>query len=148
MIEIRPITPEDAAAVSRLLQQLGYAVEPLRAAERICQLDATGSDPILLAVADGQALGVVAMHLSDMLQYERPVMRVTALVVDHSARRRGIGKLLMDRAEGLASAAGCEFVELTSAATRAEAHAFYRNIGYEPNSLRFRKILATQHTPP
>jgi hypothetical protein len=29
MIEIRPITPEDAAAVGRLLQQLGYAVEPL-----------------------------------------------------------------------------------------------------------------------
>ena len=68
-------------------------------------------------------------------------MRVTALVVDCRARRRGIGKLLMDRAESLASTAGCEIVELTSAATRAEAHAFYRSIGYEPNSLRFRKVL-------
>src|SRR5260370_8409812 len=82
MIEIRPITPEDAAAVSRLLQQLGYAAEPLRAAERICQLDATGSDPILLADADEQALGVLAMHLSDMLHYGRPGIRVTALIAD------------------------------------------------------------------
>jgi GNAT superfamily N-acetyltransferase len=144
MIEIRPITPEDAVAVSRLLQQLGYAVEPLQAAERIRQLGETGSDPILLAVADRQVLGFIAMHLSQMLQYERPVMRVTALVVDSGARRSGIGKLLMDRAEDLASAAGCEIVELTSAATRAETHAFYRSIGYEPNSLRFRKVLVAQ----
>jgi hypothetical protein len=53
---------------------------------------------------------------------------------------------MMDRfspgdAESLASTAGCEIIELTSAATRAEAHAFYRSIGYEPNSLRFRKML-------
>ena len=48
MIEIRPITPEDAAAVGRLLQQLGYAVEPLHVSGRIGQLGNTGSDPILL----------------------------------------------------------------------------------------------------
>jgi ribosomal protein S18 acetylase RimI-like enzyme len=51
------------------------------------------------------------------------------------------GKLLMQRAEQVGSAAGCEFVELTSAMDRAEAHAFYRSIGYKPNSLRFRKLL-------
>jgi GNAT superfamily N-acetyltransferase len=84
----------------------------------------TGSDPILLAVSDRRVLGFIAMHVSQMVQYERPVMRVTALVVDCRARRRGIGKLLMDRAESLASSAGCEIVELTSAATRADAHAF------------------------
>jgi ribosomal protein S18 acetylase RimI-like enzyme len=79
------------------------------------------------------------MHRCWMLQYERPVLRVTALVVDGGARRRGIGKLLMQRAEALAVAAGCEFVEVTSAANRGDAHAFYRAIGYEANSLRFRK---------
>jgi ribosomal protein S18 acetylase RimI-like enzyme len=79
-----------------------------------------------------------------MLQYASPILRVTALVVDRRARRRGVGKLLMERAEQIGSAAGCEFVELTSAMDRAEAHAFYRNIGYEPNSLRFRKSLVGQ----
>jgi predicted N-acetyltransferase YhbS len=144
MVEIRMSTPEDAAAVSYLLEQLGYAVEPQRAAERISRLGDTGVDPILLAVADGQMLGLIAMHLTQMLQYQAPVMRVTALIVDCRARRRAIGKLLMERAERLAAAAGCEFVELTSALGRSEAHAFYRSIGYEPNSLRFRKILVEQ----
>jgi ribosomal protein S18 acetylase RimI-like enzyme len=76
-----------------------------------------------------------------MLQYPSPTVRVTALVVDRRARRRGVGKLLMERAERVGVAAGCEFAELTSAMDRTEAHAFYRSIGYEPNSLRFRKPL-------
>ena len=35
MVEIRMCTPEDATVVSYLLKQLGYVVEPQRAAERI-----------------------------------------------------------------------------------------------------------------
>jgi predicted N-acetyltransferase YhbS len=96
MVEIRMCTPEDAAAVSYLLEQLGYVVEPQRAAERIRQLGDTGVDPMLLAVADGQVLGILAMHLCPMLQYQAPVMRVTVLVVDCDAHRRGIGRLLME----------------------------------------------------
>ena len=76
-----------------------------------------------------------------MLQYASPVVRVTALVVERPARHRGVGRLLMEHAEQIGSAAGCEFVELTSAMNRTEAHAFYRSIGYEPNSFRFRKPL-------
>ena len=142
MTKIRACMPEDAAAVSALLGELGYSVSPQQAAERIPQLDKTGSDPIFLAISEGRVAGVLACHFCRMLQYPDPVMRVTAVVVDRQARRLGIGKLLMQHAEALAAARGCEFVELTSATTRAEAHAFYRSIGYEPNSLRFRKSVA------
>jgi hypothetical protein len=144
MIEIRACTPDDAAAVSTLLAELGYTVSIRQATEQVRELSKTGSDPIFLAVADGQVLGLLALHLRRMLQYASPVVRVTALVVDRQARRRGVGKLLMERAEQIGSAAGCEFVELTSAVDRTEAHAFYRSIGYEPNSLRFRKPLVRQ----
>jgi GNAT superfamily N-acetyltransferase len=141
MTQIRACAPDDAETVSCLLGQLGYRVEPGPAAERIRQLAETEADPIFLAVADGQVVGVVATHRCRMVQYEKPVLRVTALVVDGRARRRGIGKMLMRRAESLAAATGCEFIELTSAADRADAHAFYRAIGYEANSVRFRKAL-------
>jgi hypothetical protein len=130
--------------VSTLLAELGYTVSIRQATEQVRELSKTGSDPIFLAVADGQVLGLLALHLRRMLQYASPVVRVTALVVDRQARRRGVGKLLMERAEQIGSAAGCEFVELTSAVDRTEAHAFYRSIGYEPNSLRFRKPLVRQ----
>jgi len=144
MIEIRASTPDDAVAVSTLLGELGYTVSVRQTAEHVLELSKTGSDPIFLAVADGQVLGLLALHLCRMLQYASPVVRVTALVVARRTRRRGVGKLLMEHAEQVGSAAGCEFVELTSAMDRTEAHAFYRSIGYEPNSLRFRKLLVRQ----
>ncbi len=141
MIEVRACTPDDAVAVSALLGELGYTVAMQQAKDGVLELSKTGADPIFLALADDQVLGLLASHLCRMLQYPNPVLRVTALVVDRRARRRGVGKLLMEHAEQIAFAAGCEFVELTSAMDRKEAHAFYRGIGYEPNSLRFRKPL-------
>jgi hypothetical protein len=50
----------------------------------------------------------------------------------------------MEHAEHLAATAGCEAVELTSAVGRTDAHAFYRSIGYDASSLRFRKALTGQ----
>jgi GNAT superfamily N-acetyltransferase len=142
MIEIRTCTPADAIPVSSLLDELGYKVSASQAAGHIRQLTQTGADPIFLAVADTDVLGLVASHICRMLQYDKPLLRVTALVVDSRARRRGVGKLLIEHAERFAAAAGCEAVELTSAVGRLEAHTFYRSIGYEANSLRFRKALA------
>jgi GNAT superfamily N-acetyltransferase len=142
MIEIRPCTSDDAVAVSTLLGELGYTASIEQATEQIADLNRTGSDPIFLAVAEGHVLGLLALHRCRVLQYPSPIMRVMALVVDRRARRRGVGKLLMEHAEQVGSAAGCDFVELTSAMDRADAHAFYRSIGYEPSSLRFRKPLA------
>jgi GNAT superfamily N-acetyltransferase len=141
VIEIRACTPHDAVAVSTLLGELGYTVSAKQATEQIAELSQTGTDPIFLAIADGQVLGLLACHLCRVLQYASPIIRVMALVIDRRARRRGVGKLLMEHAERMGSGAGCEFVELTSAMGRAEAHAFYRSIGYAPNSLRFRKPL-------
>jgi ribosomal protein S18 acetylase RimI-like enzyme len=144
MIEIRPCTSDDAVAVSTLSGELGYAVSVRQAREQLTELRKTGTDPIFLAIADGQAAGLVSLHLYRILQYTSPIVRVTTLVVDRRARRRGVGKLLMEHAEQMGSAAGCEFVELTSAIDRTEARAFYHNIGYDSNSLRFRKLLVRQ----
>jgi GNAT superfamily N-acetyltransferase len=141
MIEVRACTPDDAATVSALLSELGYTVPIRQATESIQELSKTGADPIFVAIADGRVVGLLAAHQCRMVQYTNPVLRITALVVERPARHLGVGRVLMECAEQIGSAAGCEFVELTSAVNRAEAHAFYRSIGYEPNSFRFRKLL-------
>ena len=141
MIEIRPSTLTDALAVSALLEELGYKVSPEAAVARLQRLNATGSDPTFVAYESRRPLGLIALHRCRMIQYEKSVMRITALVVHHRTRRRGIGRLLIDHALRWAEQAGCELVELTSALDRADAHAFYRNLGFESNSIRFRKSL-------
>jgi GNAT superfamily N-acetyltransferase len=141
VIEVQPCTPEDAPAVSALLGELGYEASSQAAAERVRRLNETGSDPTFIAGEDSRPLGLMALHRCYMIQYRTPVVRITALVVHQEARRRGIGRLLIDHALRWAEQSGCELVELTSALNRREAHAFYRELGFEANSLRFRKSL-------
>jgi predicted N-acetyltransferase YhbS len=57
MIEIRACTPDDAAAVSTLLSELGYTVPIRQASENIRALSKTGSDSIFVAVGDGRVVG-------------------------------------------------------------------------------------------
>jgi GNAT superfamily N-acetyltransferase len=142
MIEIRPCLPEDAADVSALLGELGYRLSFEAAAEGVRRLNETGSDPTFIAGENGRPLGLIALHRCYMIQYRAPVLRITALVVEQPARRRGVGRLLINYAMCWARQRGCEFIELTSALNRAEAHAFYRDLGFESNSLRFRKSLS------
>jgi GNAT superfamily N-acetyltransferase len=141
VIEIHTCKPEDAVAVSVLLGELGYEVSAQAAVERMRRLNDTGLDPMFLAVDDGRPLGLIALHRCHMIQYSTPVARITALVVRRGARRRGIGRLLIDHALCWAAQQACELVELTSPLSREEAHTFYRDLGFEPNSLRFRKML-------
>ena len=141
MIEIRRATPADGAAVSALLDQLGYAASPVAAGERLRRLEMTGADPVFLACDGADCLGLLALHIAPMLQYARPAARITALVVDARHRRSGVGRRLIAHAIAAAEAAGCELLELTSALDRTDAHAFYRRLGFAANSLRFRKPL-------
>jgi GNAT superfamily N-acetyltransferase len=141
VIEVRPCAPEDAAAVSALLGELGYEVSTQDAAGYVQRLNGTGSDPTFIADEHSRPLGLIALHRCYMIQYRSPVARITALVVHPWARRRGIGRLLIGHALRWAEQRGCELVELTSALSRTEAHAFYRDLGFEANSLRFRKSL-------
>jgi GNAT superfamily N-acetyltransferase len=113
MIEIRTCTPEESAEVCALLGELGYTLSLRQVTDNVRELGKTGADQIFLAIVDRRLVGLLASHLCRMLQYASPVVRVTALVVHPRARRRGVGRLLMEHAEQIGSAARCEFVELT-----------------------------------
>jgi hypothetical protein len=95
VIEVGPCTPEDAAAVSALLSELGYEVSSQAAAERLRQLNETGSDPMFLAGEDGRPLGLIALHRCHMIQYRNPVAR-SAWVVhqrgDGGSSRQGAAR--------------------------------------------------------
>jgi GNAT superfamily N-acetyltransferase len=55
---------------------------------------------------------------------------IAGLVVDRGRRQQGIGRLLMAEAERWAREQGCSIVRLWSSKGRADAHAFYRRLGY------------------
>jgi GNAT superfamily N-acetyltransferase len=77
-----------------------------------------------------------------LLERERPLCRLTALVVDEEARRPGLGRALLERVEDEARRLGCERLEVTSSARREDTRAFYGRLGFEEPPRRFLKTVS------
>jgi GNAT superfamily N-acetyltransferase len=61
-------------------------------------------------------------------------------VVASDVRGRGIGRALVHEAEQWARAKGSPRMSLTSGVQRAEAHEFYKRLGYEQTGVRLTKV--------
>lgn len=64
---------------------------------------------------------------------------VNSLGVLTSHRRRGIGRALMNHAEGWLEDRGAVVIELDTLATSSESVSFYHAIGYRPRSIVFER---------
>ena len=67
--------------------------------------------------------------------------QIEAVRVDASLRGQGAGAALMADAEARARAAGASLMQLTSNASRTDAHRFYERLGYAPSHIGFKKPL-------
>ena len=139
-VVVRDARDDDVDAISALLAQLGYPLEPDEAAGRLARVRAAG-DRVLVAESDGAVSGVATLHLKHVLHRPQPVGVLTVLVVDERARGAGLGAALVAAAEHGFAARGCGVVEVASHRARTRAHAFYQRLGYEPTSLGFRRTL-------
>lgn len=139
---IRPVCPADAGAVNELLDQLGYAQDGVvTTAARIQMWADDPSSAAYVADAEGNVLGVVAVHVCPFFERDGSWGRIVALVVSDQARRRGIAGRLVAAAESFATSHGCVRMEVTSSDRRADAHAFYQGRGYTNQSGRSSRFL-------
>ncbi|MDP0929866.1 GNAT family N-acetyltransferase [Paracoccus onubensis] len=137
--KIRQAGHEDAQAIARLMQGLGFDHSVEEILRRWHLVGDGKSNPVLIAHERENAVGLMALHIAPLLFYPEPVARITTLVVAARFRRRGLGRALVTAAECLAKEAGCATVELTTGNHRIDAHAFYRNLGFEALALRMER---------
>jgi GNAT superfamily N-acetyltransferase len=142
MPRVRDACPGDAAAIARLLDELGYPADSERI-ERRLQLHLRHDDAsLLVAEADGGGvLGFIALHFIPQLPLEGDFCRISYLCVDPAARSQGIGALLERAAEQRARMRGCDRLELHCDTRRQAAHRFYARQGYEDAPKYFRRSL-------
>jgi ribosomal protein S18 acetylase RimI-like enzyme len=97
-------------------------------AERLSQRQST----VLVAeAADGEALGFVQLYPCFSSIRAAPVFILSDLFVAPSARRGGVGRLLMEAAARFARASGAFGLELATARTNAPAQRLYESLGWQ-----------------
>jgi ribosomal protein S18 acetylase RimI-like enzyme len=123
------VTDEVVAAFARLIPQLSSSSPPPGAAE----LDAIVTDPLstlYLARVGGRIVGSLTLAM-----YQIPTglkAWIDDVVVDDSARGRGIGEALSAAALEEARRRGAKDVSLTSRPFREAANRLYQRLGFEP----------------
>ncbi len=144
-LELRTAQPADAAEISRLSAQLGYPAPVEAFQDRLRKLLASPQHAVFVAEAgDGGLVGFIAVEQRLIIEYGERA-EIAALVVDAQARRGGIGRALVARAERWAAGLGLRDLVVRSNAARVESHPFYEGLGYERIKTQqvYRKVVAT-----
>lgn len=147
MIQLRQAEKKDIGALLRLVGQLGYETTP-----EMLETNLDYYSPLVwVAVQKDAVIGCIACHVLPAFHSLEKHLRIVSLVVEASHRRQGVGELLLAKAEELAKASRCAWVELTCAAHRAKhgAHAFYVQNGFlaDGEKIYFRKPISTGKNP-
>ncbi len=159
MIEIREYQEADAQSMLSLIRELqAHEVALYDRMKPVAEMGqwyvdllkkqcAEDEGVILIAAETGEALGyatilthVVEDGSADEVAYAYAY--VGDLVVARKARRRGIGKLLLDECERRARTAGRDELRITVLALNGGAREAYRSFGFDDLLVDMRKRLA------
>jgi GNAT superfamily N-acetyltransferase len=131
MVRIESVTeatPEVHAALAHLLPQLNSQL-PVPTLERLRAIIADPAVTLLLARDGEQIVGTTTV-----IVYTTPFWikaRLDEVVVDESARGKGVGAALVKASLELAREKGVEVVELQSGVQRQEANRLYPRMGFK-----------------
>ena len=136
-IQLRTATAEDADDIAALLGELGYPSDAPEIPSRLSVMIKEGGTVVLAVDSTGATLGMMALARLFTLHSAAPVAYITALVTAQSARRYGVGRMLVEEAKKWAQKTGCNKLMLTSAEHRSDAHVFYPSCGLPYTGRRF-----------
>jgi len=127
--ELTECTTESLNAVNRLLPQLSASAKAI-SMDRLLELTESDSTMLFLgADQEGEILGMLSLIVMQIPTGNKAW--IEDVVVDQSARGKGIGRALMNHALEEAKKCGVKSIDLTSRPSRESANQLYQSLGYE-----------------
>lgn len=147
-LTVRRACADDVTAIVALIaaDQLGASREaPDDPASYLAAFEAIDTDPnqyLAVAELDGELVGTLQLTFLPGLSH-RGAWRaqIEAVRIAESRRGAGLGSALIAWALDSARERGCRMVQLTSNASRADAHRFYTRLGFTPSHVGFKLAL-------
>jgi GNAT superfamily N-acetyltransferase len=144
-VEIRPATAADVPAIVAMLADdpLGAKREsPEDLATYLAAFERVAADPgqhLVVAVRDGRTVGTLHLTVIPGLS-RRGAGRslIEAVRVRRSERGNGLGTQLIEWAIEESRRQKCVLVQLTSDASRTDAHRFYERLGFAATHVGFK----------
>lgn len=134
--------PDDLATIASLCVQLGYPVSDSELSNRFAALSENERHEFLVVSEKSEVHGWCHVFGVPLLESEG-YAELGGLVVEESARRRGLGLLLVRAAEQWAVSRGFTRLRMYCRSHREDAHRFYRGAGYEESEpMMFQRALS------
>ncbi len=139
---IREAVVSDYAGICKVaVDDLGYECKPELVKYRLENLD-SNREKVFVAETDGKIVGFIHAEMYNAL-YFKSMVNLQGLAVANEYRHKGYGRALLGEVEAWAKSKDIDLIRVNSGFSRKEAHAFYRNLGYdnEKEQIRFLKQL-------
>lgn len=147
-IAIRRATAADVPAIVALLADdaLGRTREspddPLPYEAAFAEIDRDPQHLLLVAERAGAVVGTAQLTFLPGLSHKGATRaQIEAVRIGSAARSTGLGGRLIEWCVERARERGCSMVQLTSDATRTDAHRFYERLGFRPTHVGFKLTL-------
>ena len=114
--------------LNKLLLQLSASAKPLEETD-LRDILQSSSVHLLLAQDDGEVFGTLTLVVFPILTGTRAW--IEDVVVSESARGKGVGRLLTNRAIELATELNAKTIDLTSRPSRAAPNSLYQTAGFQ-----------------
>ncbi|MFF3908160.1 GNAT family N-acetyltransferase [Streptomyces sp. NPDC001848] len=144
-LDIRPAADDDVPAIVAMLADdpLGAQREsPDDLTPYLNALERLSSDPnqhLVVAVRDSRVVGTLQLTIIPGLSRKGATRSLIEAVRIHTDERgSGLGTQLIEWAIDESRRHNCQLVQLTSDATRTDAHRFYQRLGFEASHVGFK----------
>ncbi|MFH8465054.1 GNAT family N-acetyltransferase [Streptomyces sp. NPDC017991] len=144
-LEIRPAVADDIPAIVAMLADdpLGSQREsPDDLPPYLAALERLSADPnqhVVVAVREGRVVGTLQLTIVPGLSRKGATRSIIEAVrVQADERGSGLGTRFIEWAVDRSRSKGCQLVQLTSDATRTDAHRFYERLGFTASHVGFK----------
>jgi ribosomal protein S18 acetylase RimI-like enzyme len=150
---VREAAPEDAEALHALAGDLADALGDRRPRLKAIQarLEELLKEPrarVLVAEGAEGVVGAASLWIKPDLAHGDVVIEVPMLVVSGNARRQGIGKLLVEEIQKIATEENAALIELVATKENKVARTFYKSLGFvETDHIALEFVGDTQDPP-